>query len=45
MNRFTVKPGSEPEFEQRWAKRESKLQEARRIAALGPHKLIDIDMI
>lgn len=29
MNRFTVKPGSEPEFEQRWAKRESKLQEAK----------------
>jgi len=28
MNRFTVKPGSEPEFEQRWAKRESKLLEA-----------------
>eukprot|EP00931_Biecheleriopsis_adriatica_P069848 TRINITY_DN4365_c0_g1_i2.p1 TRINITY_DN4365_c0_g1~~TRINITY_DN4365_c0_g1_i2.p1 ORF type:complete len:316 (+),score=76.59 TRINITY_DN4365_c0_g1_i2:41-949(+) len=28
MNRFTVSPGSEKEFEQRWAARESKLQEA-----------------
>ena len=28
MNRFTVKDGCEQEFEQRWAKRESKLQEA-----------------
>lgn len=27
MNRFTVKPGSEQEFEQRWARRESKLKE------------------
>ncbi|CAJ1406499.1 unnamed protein product [Effrenium voratum] len=28
MNRFTVKPGNEKEFEQRWANRESKLLEA-----------------
>ena len=28
MNRFAVKDGCEPEFEKRWAQRESKLQEA-----------------
>ena len=30
MNRFVVKDGSEKEFEERWAKRESKLLEASR---------------